>query len=154
MPRLPDAPGVPAEVRRIAEELMPLFYADVRRLAHHERHRVGAGDTLQTTALIHEAYLKLFRSPSFNDRAHFLRASALAMRHVLINHARAHMAEKRGAGTVVESLASAIRERSGNEARMDLVLDGGDVETAAILAELLSPTHTELLDAAALLRAA
>jgi RNA polymerase sigma factor (TIGR02999 family) len=106
MPRLPDAPGVPAEVRRIAEELMPLFYADVRRLAHHERHRVGAGDTLQTTALIHEAYLKLFRSPSFNDRAHFLRASALAMRHVLINHARAHMAEKRGAGTIVESLSA------------------------------------------------
>lgn len=85
---------------------MPQFYADVRRMARHERRRVGAGDTLQTTALIHEAYLKLLRSPSFNNRAHFLRASALAMRHVLINYAREKLAEKRGGGAIVESLTS------------------------------------------------
>lgn len=96
--------SLPDDIRRIAEELMPLFYTDVRRMARSERRRVGAGDTLQTTALIHEAYLKLFRSPSFNDRAHFLRASALAMRHVLINHARETMAEKRGGRMVAESL--------------------------------------------------
>lgn len=95
---------VPDDVRRAAEELMPLFYADVRRMARHERRRVGAGDTLQTTALIHEAYLKLFRAPAFNDRAHFLRAAALAMRHVLVNHARERMAEKRGGGAIVQSL--------------------------------------------------
>lgn len=85
---------------------MPLFYADVQRLARHERRRVGAGDTLQTTALIHEAYMKLSRSAAFNDRAHFLRASALAMRHVLINHARESIAEKRGGGVVLESLTA------------------------------------------------
>lgn len=96
----------PAEVRRLAAELMPLFYADVKRLAQHERRRVGAGDTLQTTALIHEAYLKLLRSSSFNDRAHFLRASALAMRHVLINHVRETMAEKRGGDAIIESLTA------------------------------------------------
>lgn len=83
-----------------------MFYADIKRMAHRERRRVGAGDTLQTTALIHEAYLKLFHSPSFNDRAHFLRASALAMRHVLINYARENMAEKRGGGAIVESLTA------------------------------------------------
>lgn len=104
--RPPEDADAPARVRRLAEELMPLFYADVRRMARHERHRVGAGDTLQTTALIHEAYLKLFHSPSFNDRAHFLRASALAMRHVLINHARENVAAKRGGGAVVESLTA------------------------------------------------
>ena len=96
----------PAEVRRLAAELMPLFYVDVKRLAQRERRRVGAGDTLQTTALIHEAYLKLLRSSSFNDRAHFLRASALAMRHVLINHVRENMAEKRGGDAIVESLTA------------------------------------------------
>jgi len=96
----------PADLRHAAEQLLPLFYADVRRLARHERRRVGAGDTLQTTALIHEAYLKLFRSPAFNDRAHFLRASALAMRHVLINYARENLAEKRGGGAIVESLTA------------------------------------------------
>ncbi len=86
---------------------MPLFYADVRRLARHERRRVSAGDTLQTTALIHEAYLKLLRSPTFNDRAHFLRAAALAMRHVLVNYARERVAAKRGGGALVESLSEA-----------------------------------------------
>jgi RNA polymerase sigma factor (TIGR02999 family) len=97
---------LPGELQRIAEELMPLYYADVKRMARSERRKAGAGDTLQTTALIHEAYLKLFRSPAFNDRAHFLRASALAMRHVLINHARENIAEKRGGGMVVESLTA------------------------------------------------
>jgi len=106
MPLPLDDVDAPVQVRRMAEELMPLFYADVRRMARHERRRVGAGDTLQTTALIHEAYLKLFRSPSFNDRVHFLRASALAMRHVLINHARENLAEKRGGGAIVESLTA------------------------------------------------
>ena len=101
----PDS-TVPADLRRAAEQLMPMFYADVRRLARSERRRVGAGDTLQTTALIHEAYLKLMRAPAFNDRAHFLRASALAMRHVLINYARERMADKRGNGVVVESLTA------------------------------------------------
>ncbi len=100
----PDS--APADIRRVAEQLLPLFYADVRKLAHRERRRVGAGDTLQTTALIHEAYLKLLSSPSFNDRAHFLRAAALAMRHVLINYARESLAEKRGGGAIVESLTA------------------------------------------------
>lgn len=99
--------AAPPAVRQMAEQLLPQFYADVRRLARHERRRVGAGDTLQTTALIHEAYLKLMRSPAFNDRAHFLRAAALAMRHVLVNYARESIAAKRGGGAVVESLNEA-----------------------------------------------
>jgi RNA polymerase sigma factor (TIGR02999 family) len=92
------------EVRRAATELLPLLYADVKRLARHERRRVRAGETLQTTALIHEAYLKLIRSPDFNDRVHFLRSAALAMRHILVNHARDRVAVKRGGGVVPASL--------------------------------------------------
>src|SRR3984885_14348869 len=97
-PALPDDDNIPLLTRRIAVELMPIFYQDIRRLARRERRRVSAGATLQTTALAHEAYLKLHGSPEFNDREHFLRAAALAMRHVLVSHARERLTAKRGGG--------------------------------------------------------
>ena len=90
--------GAPADTRRMASALLPLMYEDLRRIARRERMRVRAGGTLQTTALIHEAYLKLQNLPAYNNREHFLRASALAMRHILVNHARDRMARKRGGG--------------------------------------------------------
>jgi RNA polymerase sigma factor (TIGR02999 family) len=101
--------GAPPEIRRTAEELLPVFYEDVRRVARRERRRVGAGETLQTTALIHEAYLKLHKSGSFNDQAHFLRSAALAMRHVLINYARDRVTAKRGSGAVVVPLDEQVQ---------------------------------------------
>ena len=73
-PTLPDDDNIPLRTRRIAVELMPIFYQDIRRLARRERRRVSAGMTMQTTALVHEAYLKLHGSAEFNDREHFLRA--------------------------------------------------------------------------------
>jgi RNA polymerase sigma factor (TIGR02999 family) len=94
----------PEEVRRAAEELFPLLYEEVQRVARRERRRVRAGETLRTTALISEAYLKLVRSPLFNDRAHFLRTAALTMRHVLVNHARDRLALRRGEGVRPEVL--------------------------------------------------
>lgn len=93
-----EASGAPADVRRIAAELLPAFYQQLRRMAHRTRTRFGAGHTLQTTALVHEAYLRLGQSRSFADETHFLRASALAMRHAVINHAQSRLAEKRGGG--------------------------------------------------------
>lgn len=92
------ASAAPAEVRRLASELLPAFYHQLRRVAHRTRARFGAGHTLQTTALVHEAYLRLGQSRSFADENHFLRASALAMRHAIINHAQSRLAEKRGGG--------------------------------------------------------
>jgi RNA polymerase sigma factor (TIGR02999 family) len=89
---------VAPSVRRLADELIPVFYAQLKRLAHRERARVGAGRTLQTTALVHEAYLKLRGSEGWQDDTHFLRAAALAMRHALVNHAEARVAAKRGGG--------------------------------------------------------
>jgi RNA polymerase sigma factor (TIGR02999 family) len=106
-PALPDDENIAPLARRIAVELMPIFYQDIRRLAHRERRRVSAGLTLQTTALVHEAYLKLHRSPEFHDREHFLRAAALAMRHVLVTHARERLAIKRGGGEVPVPLEEA-----------------------------------------------
>lgn len=93
-----DASGAPEDVRRIASELLPAFYQELRRVARRTRARFGAGQTLQTTALVHEAYLRLGQSRSFTDETHFLRASALAMRHAVINHAQSRLAEKRGRG--------------------------------------------------------
>ena len=95
------------DVRRIAAALLPDFYAQVKRMARRERRRVGGGDTLQTTALAHEAWLRLRNSAGFVDEAHLLRAAALAMRHALIDHAVAQRTEKRGAGAVHVTLSHA-----------------------------------------------
>lgn len=90
--------NVPPAVRALADELVPVFYEELRRLARRERVKVGAGATMQTTALVNETYLKLRNGKGWNDDAHFLRAAALAMRHVLVNHAEARRTAKRGSG--------------------------------------------------------
>ena len=81
-----------------ADALVPVLYDDLRRIARRTRWQVSAGGTVQTTALVHEAYLKLRHSPGFHDRQHFLRAAAMAMRHILVNLARASLTAKRGSG--------------------------------------------------------
>jgi RNA polymerase sigma factor (TIGR02999 family) len=93
-----EASPVSPQVRRLAAELLPAFYQDLRRIAQRTRARLGASPTLQTTALVHEAYLRLGQSRAFADDTHFLRAAALAMRHALINYAQARIADKRGGG--------------------------------------------------------
>ena len=105
-------PTLAVEVRTLADALLPLFYADLKRLARRERARVSAGMTLQTTALVHEAYLKLRGTSKWNDDTHFVRAAALAMRHALVDHAIEHLAAKRGSGAehvpLTESLDVAV----------------------------------------------
>jgi RNA polymerase sigma factor (TIGR02999 family) len=80
------------------EELLPLIYNELRRLAHNFLFRERPGHTLQTTALVHEAYLKLIdqREAHFENRAHFFAIAAQAMRRILIDSARRHTAAKRG----------------------------------------------------------
>lgn len=99
--------GVSAEIKQTAAELLPAFYEEVRQVARRERRRVGAGETMRTTALIHEAYLRLHKAGRFNDHSHFLRSAALAMRHSLINYARERVASKRGAGAALVPLEEA-----------------------------------------------
>jgi RNA polymerase sigma factor (TIGR02999 family) len=94
-------------VRALADRLVPLFYDELKRLAHRERSRVRADVTLQTTVLVNEAYLKLRSAAGWNDDQHFLCAAALAMRHVLINHAKSRLAAKRGNGADHVSLTEA-----------------------------------------------
>ena len=82
----------------MSERLTPDLWSALRRIARRERRKVQAGETLRTTALISEAWLKLRRSQAEMDDTHFLAAAALAMRHVLVDHARARLAAKRGGG--------------------------------------------------------
>ena len=103
----PGSRTVPPEVGRIAAQLLPAFYEHLKRIAQRARARLGAGETLQTTALVHEAYLRLRGARAFADETHFLRAAALAMRHALINHAQARVAEKRGGGSLHLTLSHA-----------------------------------------------
>ena len=78
--------------------LVEAFYGELRRLARRERCRTGASETLRTTALVNEAYLKLFKGGRWKNRAHFLNTAAMAMRQALVQHARARCAAKRGGG--------------------------------------------------------
>ena len=85
---------------KASEELLPLVYNELRRMAAHQMASEPAGHTLQPTALVHEAWLKLVDSPSqsWQNRAHFFGAAAEAMRRILIARARRKQTQRRGAG--------------------------------------------------------
>ncbi len=80
------------------DRLVPLLYAELRAIAHHHLAIRGGLGTLQTTALVHEVYLKLVDQTraGWRDRAHFLALSSVAMRHVLVDRAKARLTQKRG----------------------------------------------------------
>jgi len=84
--------------REALESLMPLVYDELRRLAHHYLQRERSDHTLQSTALVHEAYLRLAgpSAPQWQNRAHFFGIAARVMRQILVEYARAHSAAKRG----------------------------------------------------------
>jgi len=80
--------------------LVPKLYAELRALAHAQRMRHGANETLNTTALLHEAYLKLSApEAAWESRQHFFRSAARVMRHVMVDHARRARSAKRGGTT-------------------------------------------------------
>jgi RNA polymerase sigma factor (TIGR02999 family) len=81
-----------------AEELLPLVYDELRRLAAARMAREAAGQTLQATALVHEAWLRLGEGARFANRAHFFGAAAEAMRRILIERARRKLALRHGGG--------------------------------------------------------
>src|SRR5258708_38402572 len=96
------------------DELMPLVYDELRGLASAYLARERQGHTLQTTALVHEAYLKLVdqRRVEWQNRAHFFGVAAQMMRRILVSHARAHSAKKRGRGGPPLSLGKAPEGRA------------------------------------------
>ena len=107
--------------------LMPIVHDELRRLAHHYMRRERAGHSLQTTALVNEAYLRLvgYKRMHWQNRAHFLAVSAQAMRRILVDHARRHNV-KRGAQAEHVSLdAEAVlcTDRSDDFASLDDALN-------------------------------
>ena len=90
--------------------LVPLVYEDLRRVARSQLRRLRVGETLDTTGLVHEAYLRLVdqTKTTWHDRGHFLAVSAVAMRQVLIDHARSKARLKRGGDVKKTALDEAI----------------------------------------------
>ena len=110
--------------REALDKLLPLVYEELRRLAHSYLSHERSGHTLQTTALVHEAYLKLIdqRSVNWQNRNQFFALSAQAMRRILIDSARRHTSIKRGSGGPKISLdeAATVSGKTANESLLAL----------------------------------
>jgi RNA polymerase sigma factor (TIGR02999 family) len=104
-------------------ELTPLVYEELRRLAHHFMEGQRPNHTLQTTALVNEAYLRLAEqtNPRWQDRAHFFAVAARAMRQILVSYARTQQAQKRGGGALkIELDEAAILSPEQSQEIIDL----------------------------------
>jgi RNA polymerase sigma factor (TIGR02999 family) len=111
------------------ERLMPIVYDELRRLAHGYMRREAGDATLQATALVNEAYVRLvdLRRMRWQNRAHFFAMSATLMRRILVDAARARTAKKRGDGAVAVELDEAVMMQdapSGDVLAIDAALDG------------------------------
>jgi len=107
---------------KAAEELLPLVYDELRKLAAQKMAQENPGQTLQATALVHEAYLRLVNGDDaqrWNSRGHFFGAAAEAMRRILIDHARRKQSQRRGGGLARDPLESV--EIAAPEPAVDLV---------------------------------
>src|SRR5688572_12235828 len=109
------------------EQLTPLVYAELHRLAHRYMNRERADHTLQTSALVNEAFIRLVdqRNVRWNNRAHFFAIAAQMMRRILVDQARSHSYAKRGAGAVQVSLDQAglaSNERTAQVTALDEAL--------------------------------
>jgi len=124
------------------EELMPLVYSELRRLASAYLRRERPDHTLQSTALVHEAFLKLVnqRDVEWRNRAHFYGIAAQMIRRILVDYARSHHAEKRGSGAVMLALdeAMAVPEKTG----LDLV----DLNDALEQLALMDPRQNRIVE--------
>lgn len=111
------------------DELLPLVYAELRKMAKRYMDSQPSGHTLQTTALIHEAYLKLAdqKNKNWQNRAHFFAVAARAMRQILVDHARTRHRGKRGGKTQVFSLDQ-VAEISTERAAQFVALDEALIE--------------------------
>jgi len=111
--------------RQALDDLTPLVYKELRQLAASNLRKERQGHTLQPTALVHEAYLRLVdqKNPSWQNRSHFFGVAARLMRQILVDHARRRNADKRAGLTVsLDEAVSFHQERSGDIVALDLGL--------------------------------
>jgi len=109
------------------DKLMPLIYEELRKMARRYMRQQNSGHTLQTTALIHEAYLRMvkLKEKHFENRAHFFGVAAQAMRHILVDYARQRHTAKRGGGVrpiSLEEAAIVSQERAAELVAFDEAL--------------------------------
>lgn len=119
--------------RAALDALLPLVYTELRRIARHYLVQERTDHTLQSTALVHEAYVRLAKQqlPEWKNRAHFFAVAAQLMRQILVDHARTHGASKRGGAAYVLALEEAEEEAQ----RLDLDIVALD-DALKTLAEL------------------
>lgn len=115
------------------EQLLPVVYNELRQIAGRYMARQRDGHTLQTTALINEAYLRLANQEEkrWENRAHFFAVAATVMRHILVDHARAHQRDKRGGGALQVSLGEA--EAKASEQALEITALDEALNTLATL---------------------
>lgn len=121
--------------REALDNLLPLVYKELRQLADRYLRRERSDHTLQATALVHEAYLKLIdqRNVQWQNRAHFFGVAAQAMRRILVDHARSHQTAKRGSGGHKVSLDEGLGIDISDERASDLIaLDDALTQLAEI----------------------
>lgn len=124
------------------DRLMPVVYSELRRLANRYMRRERPGQTLQTTALVHEAYVRLvdYKNMRWQDRAHFYAVAAQVMRRILVDRARARNAAKRGDAARRVSLAEA--DAVSNEQAADIL----DLDQALKELEELDPRKSQIIE--------
>lgn len=113
--------------RDALDKLMPIVYGELRQMARRYMRGQNPDHTLQTTALIHEAYLRMVKPPAkhFHNRAHFFGVAAQAMRHILVDYARSRQSAKRGGGgrpISLEEAALVAEERAAELVAFDAAL--------------------------------
>ena len=121
-------------------DLVGRLYAELRAVARSQRRRLSASDTVNTTAVVHEAYARLDGGagpPAFTDRAHFFRVAAAAMRGVIVDHARAQSRAKRGGPGRAASLSAVgpVADAGGMDPAEALAVDRALAALAALDAE-------------------
>jgi RNA polymerase sigma factor (TIGR02999 family) len=123
--------------RDALDQLLPLVYAEMRRIAARQLRKERIDHSLQPTALVHEAYLRLVdqRQVDWQNRAHFFGVAALVMRRILVDHARRHAAAKRGNGLRLVPIDEATESAAPNEVPI-LALDHALDRLAAVDATL------------------
>ncbi|NGX16317.1 ECF-type sigma factor [Wenzhouxiangella sp. XN24] len=113
-------------------DLVAVVYPELKRLAHFQLTREQPGHTLNTTAIVHEAYVRMASGAGrWDDRKHFLRAASAVMRHLLVDHARRKRADKRGSGNVLLELEES-RVEGGDDSLAVLALDNALKDIAEI----------------------
>jgi RNA polymerase sigma factor (TIGR02999 family) len=152
-PRRSGDRNTAAEAGAKAEDLMPQVYDELRRLAGNYLRQERPGQTLQATALVHEAFLRLSKEKHqpWKNRTHFLAIAALSMRQILVQRARARDAEKRGGGAEKIALDESSAFAQGASARQgrevgDTAIDVLALDTALDKLAALDPQQAKIVE--------